>query len=382
MNPENRILGNQRGMALLLTLSLIAILLAVSLELNRRVRVSLLASEAGKTDHDLMEMAESGIILAQALLVKDAFETQIDSVQEEWADPAALDQIIASLAWEGGTLQVKIRDEMGKIQVNALVNEYPGHGVNGEQRQIWETLLSFFIGSDKSEDKRDPQEIINCLIDWLDDLDDDMITGISGAETDYYESLDPPYPCANRPFSDLNELFLVKGITPDLLVKAESLGQMFLDTEGDEQAFQLEDLLTVFGATPKTRENTQKKYSFSGKININTAPLPVVAALLPLGRQDLAQAICEYRLQKIEEESGFTNDLTAKGWYADIAGLSPEEKTEMEKKITYASSVFSIESHARQNTRSLKLKSVVIRKKDKNGRWVCNPLTRQREWGK
>ncbi len=369
-------------MALLLTLSLIAILLAVSLELNRRVRVSLLASEAGKTDHDLMEMAESGIILAQALLVKDAFETQIDSVQEEWADPAALDQIIASLAWEGGTLQVKIRDEMGKIQVNALVNEYPGHGVNGEQRQIWETLLSFFIGSDKSEDKRDPQEIINCLIDWLDDLDDDMITGISGAETDYYESLDPPYPCANRPFSDLNELFLVKGITPDLLVKAESLGQMFLDTEGDEQAFQLEDLLTVFGATPKTRENTQKKYSFSGKININTAPLPVVAALLPLGRQDLAQAICEYRLQKIEEESGFTNDLTAKGWYADIAGLSPEEKTEMEKKITYASSVFSIESHARQNTRSLKLKSVVIRKKDKNGRWVCNPLTRQREWGK
>lgn len=381
MNPENPILGNQRGIALLITLSIIAILFAVSLELNRRVRISLLASETGKTEYDLLEMAESGIVLAQALLVKDAFETQIDSIQEEWADPEALGEIVTSLAWEGGTLQVKIRDEMGKIQVNALVNDHPGHGVNGEQRQIWETLLSFFISSDKSEDKRDPQEIINCLIDWLDDLDDDMITGISGAETDYYESLDPPYPCANRPFSDLNELFLVKGITPDLLKKAESLGEMFLDPEGGEPQFLVEDLLTVFGATPKNRENAQKKYSFSGKININTAPLPVVAALLPLGRQDLAQAICEYRLQKMEDESGYTNDLTVKGWYADIAGLTPEEKTEVEKKITYTSSVFSIESHAQRDTRSLALKAVVIRKKDKNGRWVCKPLTRQREWG-
>jgi general secretion pathway protein K len=51
MNPRTfpRVLRNESGMALLITLSIIAILFAVSMELNRRVRISILASETGKT---------------------------------------------------------------------------------------------------------------------------------------------------------------------------------------------------------------------------------------------------------------------------------------------------------------------------------------------
>ena len=54
------ILGNESGVALLITLSIIAILLAVSLELNRRVKNGIITAEAGKTDYRLMEMATSG----------------------------------------------------------------------------------------------------------------------------------------------------------------------------------------------------------------------------------------------------------------------------------------------------------------------------------
>jgi general secretion pathway protein K len=371
------ILGNESGVALLITLSIIAILFAVSMEMNRRVRISILASETGKTDYLLLEMAESGLNIAKAILVKDANENEIDSIQEEWSEPKALEEIIKSLAMDGGDLEVKIRDEMGKIQVNAMINEYPGHGVNGAQKQIWENLLSFFISSDKSEDERNPMEIINCLIDWLDARDGDTITGISGAESPYYESLDIPYKCANREFSDLSELLLVKGISKDILSKAESLDAMFFDQDEQEQEFQLDNLFTVFGVTEKKTDQTLKKYSFSGKININTAPVPVVAAILPFGKQDLAETICEFRLQKSEEEGEYVNDLSIKGWYASIAGLSGEEKAQMEKTITYASHIFSLESHAKVDKRSLVLKSVVIRKKDKNGRWYCKTLRQQ-----
>jgi general secretion pathway protein K len=330
-------------------------------------------------------MAESGLNLAKAILVKDANKNTIDSIQEEWADPKALDEIIRSgemiksLTLDGGSIDVRVSDEMGKIQVNALINEYPGHGVNLEQQQIWENLLSFFISSDKSEDERNPKEIINCLIDWLDDKDGEMITGLSGAESSYYESLEIPYKCANREFVDLDELFLVKGISKDLLAKTDGIDPMFFDPDDPEREFQLNNLFTVFGATQKQAGATFKKYYFPGKININTAPLPVVAAILPFGKQDLAETICEYRLQRADGESDYTNDLSVKGWYAGVAGLTAKEKVQMEKIITYSSNGFSIESHVRMNDRSLVLKSVVLRKKDKNGKWYCKTLRQQME---
>ena len=182
-NPFIRLFKNESGVALLITLSIIAILLTVSMELNRRVKISILAAETGKTNYQLMEMARSGLNIAMALLAKDAGKNQIDSIQEEWSDPEALNKMITSLAVDEGDITLKIMDEMGKLQVNALIDTYPGHEVNPDQRQVWETLLSLFINSDKSQDKRDPQEIINCLIDWLDDKDGETITGISGAET-------------------------------------------------------------------------------------------------------------------------------------------------------------------------------------------------------
>jgi len=377
------ILGNESGVALLITLSIIAILLSVSLELNRRVKIGIITAETGKIDYQLMEMAESGINIAKALLVKDANENNIDSVQEEWSDPEALDNIIKSIGFGNGDIKLKIFDEMGKIQVNALINEYPGHEVNVAQKQIWENLLSFFISSDKSQDQRDPQEIINSLIDWLDDLDGEAITGISGAESSYYESLEIPYRCANREFFDLNELFFVKGISKNMLSQAENIGNLFFDQDNQDDSnkelqLKLNDIFTVFGTKKnktENQDNPNKKYRFSGKININTAPVPVIAAMLPFGKQDLAVSISEHRLLKPDEqESGYTNDLSLKDWYADIAGLTEKEKVKIAKIITYSSNIFSIESHVRFNGRTLVLTNVISRQRDETGQWYCKTL--------
>lgn len=364
-------------MALLITLSIIAILLTASLELNRRVRLAILSSEISKTEYKLLTMAKSGMILAEAVLIKDVNTNQIDSVQEEWSDPETLNKIVTSIFTGPGEITLHIVDEMGKIQVNALINEYPGHEVNMDQKKIWENLLSLFISSDKSRDDRDPQQIINCLIDWLDDMDNDAITGVSGAESAYYESLDIPYACANRPFHDLNQLFLVKGITQNLVTRAAVLDKILSDPDAQEPPLHLEDLFTVFGfreKKPGSKATVPGKYGFSGKININTAPVPVIASLLPFGKQDLAESIDAYRISRPDKEEGFANDLSIKEWYAGIAGLTDTEKIKMMEMVTYSSHIFTIESKATLNGRSLVLKNTVLRHKNKKGQWVCKTL--------
>ena len=45
-----------------------------------------------------------------------------------WADPDALSYAVQILSLEEGSLSLAIRDEMGKIQINALIDGYPGHG--------------------------------------------------------------------------------------------------------------------------------------------------------------------------------------------------------------------------------------------------------------
>ena len=62
------------------------------------------------------------------------------------------------------------------------------------------------------------EEAAYCLIDWM---DSDSFFGHPqyGAEAQYYESLNRPYTPANKPFEVLDEMLLVKGVTPELFEK-------------------------------------------------------------------------------------------------------------------------------------------------------------------
>jgi general secretion pathway protein K len=375
--PRINILKNQQGVALLVTLSIIAILLTVALELNRQVRKNIELTDNTKIRTRLMETGESGLAIARAILLKDAAENVFDSVQEDWADPEKRKEIIHSFGLNPEELALTITDELGKIQVNALLKFFPGNEVNLDQKGIWTSLLSFFISTDKSQDDRDPAAIINCIIDWLDSGDDDAISGISGAESDYYLSLDPSYSCANRELYDISELFLIKGISKDLLKTAEDLESLLPEMEDMTDSFEPRDLLTVFGIAPgkKTDAHREKRtYAFPGKININTAPLPVIAAMLPFGKQDFALKIVEFRSQRVEEDGAFVNNLEIKDWYARVAALTDAEKAQMDNLIVYASHIFSIESRATIQDQSLTLKQVIARQKDSDGKWVCKTL--------
>ena len=91
--------------------------------------------------------------------------------------------------------------------------------------------------------------ITDSIQDWR---DPDDLHRISGAEEEYYRSLPNPYSCKDGPFDTVEELLLVKGITP-----------------------------VVFGSNSEPNSRRITKYltaKSSGAININTADRIVLDA--------------------------------------------------------------------------------------------------------
>ena len=124
-------------------------------------------------------------------------------------------------------------------------------------------------------------EQIESLFDWM---DSDKIARAGGAEDDYYLSLPSPYVAKNEPLDFLDELLLVRGFgLADYYGRFSWRGQRVVPAadeigESAQNAYGWVDLLTVIG---------------DGRININTAPKPVLETL-PLS-DGAAEQIVSFR---------------------------------------------------------------------------------------
>ncbi len=107
-------------------------------------------------------------------------------------------------------------------------------------------------------------EIVDALIDWLDP--DNNVTGTEGAEDDHYKQRG--YRCKNGPLDSLDELLLVKGFDKELLIDKN-----------------LKGYLTVAPT--------------DGKVNLNTAPIQVLYAVLGTRTADLAQPLSQSDIQDL-----------------------------------------------------------------------------------
>ncbi len=119
-----------------------------------------------------------------------------------------------------------LQDESAKVNLNVLplLDNYPPGGIS---RQLLMNLPYM------SED------IADAILDWLDE--DDEVREY-GAESSYYTGLAVPYECRNGPMDSLDELLLIRGITPQLLFgndtnrngvidQDESLGDSLLEAD-------------------------------------------------------------------------------------------------------------------------------------------------------
>lgn len=147
-----------------------------------------------------------------------------------------------------GSFVVRIEDEGGKLNINYASGE------------MLRQLLSNMELPELSLEEGNIVDIIaDSILDWR---DEDDLHHLNGAEDDYYNSLPEPYDCKDGPFDAVEELLLVRGITPEVYRR-------------------LSNHITIYS---------------TGKINVNTASLEVLKTIL----QDdiLAQAIVDQQKEK------------------------------------------------------------------------------------
>ena len=96
-----------------------------------------------------------------------------------------------------------ITDEASKLNLNTATEE-----------QLLR-LVELVVGQGEESDLN-PRAIVDAIIDWRDS--DSNPTGAAGdTEEGYYRSLDKPYRVKNGPFTTVEELLLVKGVTGEVL---------------------------------------------------------------------------------------------------------------------------------------------------------------------
>ena len=333
----------RRGTALLVALAVVALLMTLALGLNRKVQLAAeaVAAEADRTA--LYQGAVGAIHAAMALLAEDKRLGEADHLYEAWADPERLDPLAAQAAGDGIALSLRITDERSKIQVNALVDFPAGQQVNPEQQALWERFLALPAFDGLRGTEQPPAMIVSAMKDWLDRGDDDAITGLGGAEATHYAALPIPYGCRNGPMPGIDELALVAGMPPALFSgKADQPG--------------IAPYVTVYG---RVTDGPQAG-AYDGRININTAALPVLTALVPEEHQDLAQAIYDYRQDAATWDN---HDLFADpGWYRNAPGC--QSLTIEAGLITTASDLFGIQARARRVDAQVTVFAVVERYPD------------------
>lgn len=207
---------------------------------------------------------------------------------------------------ENGSYKLSMTDESGKININTLTDS-SGIVLNN-------LLVNLGI------EKETADTIVDSILDWKSPTG---LHRLHGADSSYYSSLPNPYKAKNANFDNLEELLLVKGVTPDILY-------------GNGQRPGLIRFMTIYGNATR--------------ININAAA-PELLKAIPFISADAVQKIIVLRSADNTEAAAELQALLGGG---DSAKMSPYI-------IATDSNIFAIEvSGYRENEkRNYALRAIV-----------------------
>ncbi len=304
----NRLIKDDSGFALILTILIISLIVAITLQFNTSMRNDMYDAASLKEGIELTCIAKSGFNYACAVLSED--DPAVDSLHEDWADQKLLSSNSATMFGDG-RFEVRIIDYSGKIPVNSVV-----------EGAKFEALLTRFLSLEEfALESEDVGNLVDAIKDWVDP--DDEITKF-GAENGYYQALERSCSCKNAPLDSVEELLFVKGITKELFY-------------GTKEKPGISGYLTVYG---------------NGRININTADSLVLRSLSDQIDQEMVEEMVAYRGDE-------KNDLNNPSWYKNIPGMSHVNMNDLQ---TISSAYFKIESEGHKETMSKRVTGTVERK--------------------
>lgn len=250
----------ERGVVLIVLLWVLAIVSLMTLSFTKGIRIEFNAARNTRDKLVAHYLAHTGMSEAiYRLMRRNAMPPVIQSADTALIPPDDLDLGYIGIDYNQGRVNTRIMDENGKINVNFTTED------------VLRRLMAA-IGIEKQR----ADILTDSILDWV---DGDKNHRLSGAEEEYYMRLDPPYRPKNGPFDSVEELLLVRGMTPEIFY-----GVKTKDEQGNvQERFGLVNFVTV--------------YTFSIQINLNSAPLPVLLAVPDL-EPEFARTIYERRLVK------------------------------------------------------------------------------------
>jgi len=197
------------------------------------------------------ELIRNEVILQQIKKPKGEEEEEGQEGAKE-QDRWRINMDIPPVPYGHGQFEVKIGNERGKININ----------------EANEALLKIMLsGFDIEEQQKNI--IVDSIMDWR---DENNLHRLNGAEDDYYRSLPEPYECKDADFDSVQELLMVRGVTPEIFYGG------------------LKDMVTVFNFGGLKGRKTRIIY----KICINAASRKMLLAL-PSMTEALVDEIINYR---------------------------------------------------------------------------------------
>lgn len=260
------VFGSQRGIALLMVLWVLTILIVIVFSFSSMARTEAYATLSFRQTIEKKFLAEAGVergIAELFYLNQNRSTTTVLEGSEAWRTDGRPYKLLT----DNGYYTVSIISENGKVDINTAPEL---------------VLKALFINF--GLDQAHADTITDSIMDWK---DPDNLHRLHGAEDDYYMSLPNPYKARNAYFETLEELLLVKGMTPEILY-------------GDKGRKGIINFLTI--------------NSGMSKININAAPKEVLLAI-PGITPELAASILAIRetkeIQDISEVLGSSNSLAS-----------------------------------------------------------------------
>ena len=293
------------GSVLIIVLWVIIILTILAVSVSVVASSQVFSAKRYRNQVTAYFIARSGIALCLAELNRDKEANTYDALKEEWSNKAELfnDKPVGSgflgVAYEYSN-QIKTVSSEGESTVTntfyGMIDEERKININAASAAVLETLFQDRASLSPGQAK----EIADSIVDWR---DTDDTRRDNGAETGYYQSLSSPYPCKNNKFDILEEVILVKGMRPEIFQTVR-------------------DFITVYG---------------DGRVNINTAPFPVLHALGP--SEILADKIIRCRsgsdeIDGTEDDEVFTQPSAIISVLNKKQTLTQEETNQINNLIT------------------------------------------------
>lgn len=288
-----------RGAALIVAMLVAALAAAIVATLASGQSQWLRTVELRRDQVQAHALVQAGLHWARQVIYDDTRLGRIDHLGEPWALP------LPPTPLENGSIEGFIVDAQGRLNLNTLAAE----GVAGDTERARVARLLQRAGAGP--------EAVDAIADWV-DPDNDVRP--NGAEDVFYRSRQPPRVAANAPLVRTAELAGVRGMTPRSLTALAPL------------------VVALPSRTP---------------LNVNTAPLEVLAAAVPgLEGDALTQFLADRARKPFTTIAEFRAHLPA-------GTTVPDERT-----LAVASDFFIVTVIARQGETIAQGRALLERQKD------------------